>query len=138
MTWEILSTIVRYIGRALATSRERNISFGCTWDIDIRSAHHGELVRAVAVLDTGCCYGNWISQDLTSLLGVPIQPVKDPPIFIAANGQLFEPQGEVSIRFKRDKGCRYYDCMLYVLPPAAQHFDLIFGYEYIVEKKIIQ
>jgi len=98
----------------------------------------GRPVHAVAMLDTGCKIGNWISDRLARTLQTPIEPIIDGrPRVKIANGHSLTATGRVTIHFRRQDGHRFHECQLYVFPHVSDHLDVIFGLQYIVQEDIL-
>jgi tetratricopeptide (TPR) repeat protein len=109
------------------------------WDIKIIDAK-GDAVLATALLDTACQTGNWISQRLVERLGKTSSISQDfaAPSVADANGNSVRATGVVTLEFKRgQRGNRFYESQFFVFPPFSNHFDVIFGVEYIVRENLL-
>ena len=68
----------------------------------------------------------FISQDFTA------------PSVADANGNSVQASGIITLEFKRaQRGNRFYQSQFFVFPPSADHFDVIFGVEYIVRENLV-
>ncbi|KAF2195048.1 hypothetical protein K469DRAFT_733808 [Zopfia rhizophila CBS 207.26] len=108
------------------------------WDIKIIDAK-GNPVLATALLDTQCQSGNWISQRLVERLGKSSSISRDfsAPSVADANGNSVRASGVVTLEFKRHRGNRFFQSQFFVFPPSSDHFDVIFGVEYIVQENLV-
>lgn len=108
------------------------------WNIQIES-DRSHLKLAVALLDTGCHEGNWVSTQLLQRIGKlsEIQTLSDAPLIQAVDGSSIIAQGRISLEWKRQQGNNFYETNFYVFPPEAMNIDVIFGSQYISEKKLL-
>ncbi|KAH8803660.1 hypothetical protein F5884DRAFT_904152 [Xylogone sp. PMI_703] len=101
----------------------------------------GDRVDAVALLDTGCLVGNWISLSKVRETGHTIIPLHDDDelsdsgdrcnIF-SVSGQPVNCLGSVTLDWKvKHKGIRVHTLKLYVFD--GEHFDIVLGAKYLLE-----
>ena len=99
----------------------------------------GELLHAIALLDTQCQIGNWVSARLVNALGKSgdISHVWIPPDVQDANGVDVTPCGTIRLKWLwRPDSTRYHEADFYVLDNSC--IDIIFGRKYIVENGLLE
>lgn len=99
-----------------------------------------DLELAVAVLDTGCQSGNWISQQLVQRLGKAASVSQDfeSPGVLDANERPVTAAGVIDLQWKKHpRGNRFHLCRSYVFA-NIQQFDILLGAEYMVKENLIQ
>lgn len=108
------------------------------WNIQTPSNDKG-LKHAVALLDTQCQRGNWVSSQFIKRIGKTseVRIVWNAPLLQAAKGGFVTTQGQISLEWKRQQGNNFYETDFYVLPKDAMTFDVIFGAEFISENKLL-
>ncbi|KAK4211760.1 hypothetical protein QBC37DRAFT_206202 [Rhypophila decipiens] len=104
--------------------------------IDIIILRNGSepQLPAVALLDTQCQKGNWISSRLVERLGVSDQVRTDIEAVEVwdANGKPVKACGAVDLVWRpHPNGERNHWCRFYVLPRSGDKFDIILGADFI-------
>lgn len=94
--------------------------------------------NTVALLDTGCLKGNWVSWrkirdiDLLSSIGI----LDSPPLMLAVNGQAVHCYGSIVLRWRlTNMGTRVHTTSFYVFD--ADHIDVIFGAQFLYENGVV-
>ena len=98
-----------------------------------------ELIPALALLDTLCQSGDWISKRLVQRLGKQgdIKPEKVLSSIKDANGREVEACGTIKLHWKWcPRGVRIFDTTFNVFSDSRQ-FDVIFGVEFIFAQNIM-
>ncbi|KAI0975150.1 hypothetical protein F4678DRAFT_419465 [Xylaria arbuscula] len=124
------------MGNLLSVTREPNPEM-FNRDIKIFSTEN-QYLFAVALLDTQCCLGNWISDRLVKRLGMEssISPEFDHPVLRDASGQLVTACGVVDLQWKwYPYGTRTHASQFYVLPTG--HVDVVIGVEFILSNRLV-
>ncbi|KAM7214996.1 hypothetical protein V8F06_009598 [Rhypophila decipiens] len=94
----------------------------------------------VALLDTQCQKGNWISGSLLETLGMSDQVMADIEAveLCDANGKPVKARGAVDLLWRTfPYGTRNHYCRFYVLPQSSDHLDVILGAEFIHAKGLL-
>ncbi|KAI4222299.1 MAG: hypothetical protein L6R36_006245 [Xanthoria steineri] len=99
---------------------------------------HDKYKFAVAILDTGCHTGNWISRRLVERLGRQDEISHDyeRPDLKDAGGHAVVAHGIISLEWKwLLHGIRWHECKFFVMEP--EYLDVLFGAEYIVSEGLV-
>lgn len=101
---------------------------------------HGKPMKAVALLDTQCQSGNWISLRLVERLGLTDHITKNTniPVLRSGTGQDVESLGELEIEWRwYPNGVRMYHALFFVFKEGS-HLDIIIGVEFIVREDLVR
>ncbi|KAI1411524.1 hypothetical protein F5Y13DRAFT_165166 [Hypoxylon sp. FL1857] len=94
----------------------------------------------MALLDTQCHKGNWISHRLVKRLGMLslISTEFVSPKLFEASGAIVRASGVVNLNWKwHPQSTRIHSGQFYVLP-HSDHLDVLFGVEYIKSERLLQ
>ncbi|KAG4443099.1 hypothetical protein IFR05_001425 [Cadophora sp. M221] len=97
------------------------------------------LQDTVALLDTGCLYGNWVSTRKVRELGLEYKIKEDPraPIMLAVNGEEVHCEGAITLKWKvTNVGTRFFSTSFFLVD--ADHIDIIFGAEFLYNNGVIE
>jgi len=96
-----------------------------------------EFQSATALLDTQCQHGNWISNRLVERLGRQeyVRQEKETLNVQDVNGQEVHSLGTIKLSWKWNSRSRVYDADFHVF--NSEHFDILFGVQYIVAKGMV-
>ncbi|ORY15535.1 hypothetical protein BCR34DRAFT_169059 [Clohesyomyces aquaticus] len=123
--------------RTTETYRPRK---NCTWDIEIkRKDGRPENTNAVALIDSACQKGNWISHHLIKRMGIErskLEPLYNGPTLDSGAGPVTADH-EIELSFKRVNGNQYYDITCFVFPPNTKRMDMVIGLDFISEHDIL-
>lgn len=109
-----------------------------TRDIQIVGADR-EYIFALALLDTGCQTGNWISRRLVERLRWQRKISQDyaPPNLTDAGGHPVVACGIISLQWKwSPQGTRVHDCKFFIFRESP-YLDVVFGVDYIVSEGLL-
>lgn len=98
-----------------------------------------EYILALALLDTGCQTGNWISRRLVEQLRWQHKISQDyePPNLTDASGHAVVACGIISLQWKwSPQGTRVHNCEFFIFRESP-HLDVVFGGDYIVSEELL-
>ncbi|KAI0505168.1 hypothetical protein F5B22DRAFT_628827 [Xylaria bambusicola] len=99
-----------------------------------------DWIPGIALLDTQCHVGNWVSYRLVEELGLAssISTIFDLPNIFDANHAPVLPCGVVNLRWKwSPQGTRVHTNQFYVFP-SSNHLDVVFGVDFIKSEGLLQ
>jgi hypothetical protein len=101
---------------------------------------HGNSDKAIALLDTQCQRGNWISMRLVEKLGLRASIMRDKtaPNLTSGTGQDVKSVGAIKIEwYWHPNGTRMYHANFFVFEEGF-HLDVVIGVEFIVLEDLIR
>ncbi|KAG4443098.1 hypothetical protein IFR05_001424 [Cadophora sp. M221] len=108
--------------------------------LHIQVADHKNILRnTIALLDTGCLHGNWISTRKVRELkmGQKIEKDSPAPVMLAVNGEKVPSLGSITLDWKvTNVGTRIFTTSFFLV--KADHLDVIFGAQFLFSEGVIQ